>query len=176
MNDVIVSNGWTLPHRLLWRLRRFRFMVITIRALVELLTFASLRKPPTFTRLDSATHLRWWFPLNPSRALRAPERHQGTRTLPPALQINLMQPLGRQLRRICLGTPIGVVRCLVDSGHNPRLCRVLRDRGVISRRLTPTSLGLTIVCLSLARRLGGLHRASSVPLSGRLALTRQEPP
>ena len=98
-------HGWTLPHRLLWRLRRFRFMAITTRVSVELLTFASLRKPPTFTRLDSATHLRWWFPANPSRSLRYPERHQGTRSLPSALQINLMQPLGRQLRRICLGTP-----------------------------------------------------------------------
>ena len=51
-------HGWTLPHRLLWRLRRFRFMAITIRASVELLTLTSLRKPPTFTRLDSTAHLR----------------------------------------------------------------------------------------------------------------------
>jgi hypothetical protein len=133
-------------------------------------------KPPTFTRLDSAAHLRGWFPHNPTRSLRDPERHQGPRSFPSALQMNLMQPLGRQIAVLCLGTPIGAVRCLVDSGHHSGLCRILRDRGMVSRWLTPTSFGLTIACLSQARRLGGLPRASPGPLSGRLALTRQEHP
>jgi hypothetical protein len=33
-------------------------------------------------------------PDNPFLALRYPERHQGTRSLPPALQLHLMNPLG----------------------------------------------------------------------------------
>jgi hypothetical protein len=98
--------------------------LLTPSGMHGLLMFTSRWKPPTFTRLDSAAHLRWWFPHNPTRSLRDPERHQGTRLLPSALQMNLMQPLGRQIAVICLGTPIGVVRCLVDSGHHSGLCRV----------------------------------------------------
>jgi hypothetical protein len=44
-----------------------------------------------------------------------------------------------------------------------KLCKLLRGRGRVSRRLNPASFALTMRSFSQARRLGGLHRASPVP-------------
>jgi hypothetical protein len=53
--------------------------------------------------------------------------------------------------------------------------KLLRDRGRVPRRLTPTSLELTMGSFSQARHLGGLPRASPVPFRGML-LTETERP
>src|SRR5947199_6973029 len=57
------------------------------------------------------------------------------------------------------------IRCLVSArAMNSRLCRILRDRGSISRRSKSASFGLTLLHLNQARPLGGLHRTAPVPL------------
>jgi hypothetical protein len=58
---------------------------------------------------------------------------------------------------------IGCGRCPVYPGRNPRLCKILRGRGMLSRRLNPASFALTMRSLSQAPLLGGLQRASRVP-------------
>jgi hypothetical protein len=76
---------------------------------------------------------------------------------------HLPHPLGWYLVVTSLGSPLGLSCCLVSArALISRLCRVLRGRGIISRRLKPASFDFTLRLLSLAPRLGGLHRASWV--------------
>src|SRR5437773_3565688 len=55
------------------------------------------------------------------------------------------------------------MRCPVYPWFHPRFCRMLRGRGGISRRSKSASFELTVLPLSQAWHLGGLHRASPVP-------------
>jgi hypothetical protein len=57
-----------------------------------------------------------------------------------------------------------------------RLCRILRGRGTLSRRLKLALFELTIVSLSQASLLGGLHRASRVPFRGSYFTSGLHPP
>src|SRR5947209_6998198 len=47
-----------------------------------------------------------------------------------------------------------------------QICRILRGRGHFSRRSKPALCVLTILSLSQAWPLGGLHRAAPVPFRG----------
>lgn len=70
-----------------------------------------------------------------------------------------------------------LVRSPVSAGASIfQLCRILRDRGAISRRLKLTSFGLTLSPLSQARRLDGLHRVSPVPFRGSSFTSSLHPP
>jgi hypothetical protein len=88
----------------------------------------------------------------------------------------LPHPLGWYLVVTSLGSPLGLSRCLVSArALISRLCRVLRGRGIISRRLKPASFEFTMRLLSLAPRLGGLHRASWVLIRASSFTSRVHP-
>src|SRR5262245_62363570 len=67
-------------------------------------------------------------------------------------------------------------RCPVVLGRNSQLCRLLRDRGLLSRRLKLASFGLTVSPLSQAWPLGGLPRAAPVPFRGSSFTSGLHPP
>src|SRR5437762_3624434 len=55
------------------------------------------------------------------------------------------------------------MRCPVYPWVHPRSCRMLRGRGGVSRRSKSASFELTMLPLSQAWHLGGLHHAAPVP-------------
>src|SRR5438067_9689045 len=61
---------------------------------------------------------------------------------------------------------IGFIRCLASAKISSWLSKILRDRGIVSRRLKLVLFELTMLSLSQARRLGGLLRASPIPFRG----------
>jgi hypothetical protein len=89
----------------------------------------------------------------------------------------LPHPLGWYSVETSLGSPSGLSRCLVSArALISQLCRLLRGRGIISRRLKPASFEFTMRLLSLAPRLGGLHRASWVPFKASSFTSGVQPP
>jgi hypothetical protein len=105
-----------------------------------LLTFASRREPPTFTKMTSARSGRWRFPINLTRALRDPERRRGK----PG---NLSQPSSSAaVAAVGRGNP-SRERILPGSFATPS-CRVLRQGGFFP---------------SVAIRFGWTHHTTSSP-------------
>jgi hypothetical protein len=148
--------------RLLWGLRR------SLASLGDL--HPSTNELPTFTQMDSTKSCRWRLSDNPSRSLRYPDWKQGNSG-------RLPHPLGWYLVGASLGRPCGHSRCLVSArALISQLCRLLRGRGIISRRLKPASFEFTMRLLSLAPRLGGLHRASWVPIRASSFTSGVHPP
>ena len=91
------------------------------------------------------------------------------------IQVTYLKPLLRQ----SFGVPstIGFIRCPVTpKGATLELCKILRDRARFCRRFRLTSFKLTMLSLSQARRLGGLHRASPVPFRGSYFTSGLHPP
>src|SRR5260370_11350529 len=92
------------------------------------------------------------YPHDPIRSLRNPKWKQDSAGV-------LLQPFNLTTRSFRLGYP------LEHADHRIHLLSHYArwDRRVISRRSKPASLELTVLLLSQACRLGGLHRASTVP-------------
>src|SRR5215218_7996988 len=56
------------------------------------------------------------------------------------------------------------------------ICRIIRGRGAVSRRSKSASCELTMLSLSQAPRLGGLHRAARIPFRGSSFTAGLHPP
>jgi hypothetical protein len=120
-----------------------------------LLTLTCIPEPPTFTVMYSTEVCRRGLTGDPSRSSRNPDRSEG-KTGSSLTSFDLVSMSNQNRTSFGTRSTIGCGRCPIMQAETGVPFPVGRS----SLRL------LAMHFLSQARRLGGLHRASSVPFRG----------